>query len=53
MSSDDDGKTGRLRGWWSRRSSYTRKGIIILGIILWAYSTYSMGYSHGVDCHRT
>jgi hypothetical protein len=49
MSSDDDGKTGRLRGWWSRRSSYTRKGIIILGIILWAYSTYSMGYSHGVD----
>lgn len=49
MSSDDDGKTGRLRGWWSRRSSYSRKGIIILGIILWVYITYSLGYSEGVD----
>jgi len=49
MSSDDDGKTGRLRGWWSKRSSYSRKGIIILGIILWVYITYSLGYSEGVD----
>lgn len=49
MSSDDDGKTGRLRGWWSKRSSYSRKGIIILGIILWVCITYSLGYSEGVD----
>ncbi|MBE2899485.1 hypothetical protein DNK57_01385 [Methanothermobacter thermautotrophicus] len=49
MSSDDDGKTGRLRGWWSRRSTLTRATLIIIPLLIGGLLSFAYGDINGMS----